>query len=272
MKFNKFFLVRGLNLLYNKGVSLSGAFLRVRKEIAMKRNYKIAAGILAVTICILPGCQRRDDGGEDLLLLQAQEETEISAAGETEEENVTSEADGREDQQAEDSAKDAGGRKENAVSGESLACVVHICGAVNRPGVYTMERGSRIYQAVEKAGGFTGDAAQDYLNQADLLTDGMKIYVPTGTEAEEAAGENTWLSLAGEEASRSQPEQTSSLININTAGEDALCSLPGVGSSKAKSIIAYRERNGAYRTIEDIMNVEGIKEGVFLKIKDKITV
>ena len=67
-------------------------------------------------------------------------------------------------------------------------------------------------------------------------------------------------------------EEPSSLININTAGEEQLCTLPGVGSSKAKSIIAWREKNGAYRSIEEIMNVEGIKEGVFEKIKDSITV
>ena len=65
---------------------------------------------------------------------------------------------------------------------------------------------------------------------------------------------------------------SSSLVNINTAGEDLLCTLSGVGSSRAKSIIAYREQNGAFKKIEDIMNVEGIKDGLFQKIKDSITV
>ena len=65
---------------------------------------------------------------------------------------------------------------------------------------------------------------------------------------------------------------SSCLVNINTAGEDLLCTLSGVGSSRAKSIIAYREQNGAFKKIEDIMNVEGIKDGLFQKIKDSITV
>lgn len=68
------------------------------------------------------------------------------------------------------------------------------------------------------------------------------------------------------------PEEENGLVNINTANEELLCTLSGVGSSRAKSIIAYREKHGAYQKIEDIMNVEGIKEGLFQKIRDSITV
>ena len=156
--------------------------------------------------------------------------------------------------------------------------MVHICGAVNEPGVYTLEKGDRIYQAIEKAGGFRQDAEQNYLNQADVLSDGMKIYVPTQEEAREAEEDPVWVTSGAEGAGVPKEQGTENAgenplsVNINTASQEQLCTLPGVGSSKAKSIIAYREQNGAYERIEDIMNVEGIKEGVFQKIKDHISV
>ncbi len=160
--------------------------------------------------------------------------------------------------------------------------VIHICGAVNKPGVYILDEGSRIYQVIEAAGGFREDAGEDYINQADFASDGMKIYVPTIQEAEEALltekGENAGRIgvFEGSSLDKEQKSQesgaASQLININTASEEALCTLSGVGSTKAKSIIAYREKNGAFQKIEDIMNVEGIKEGLFQKIRDSITV
>ena len=146
--------------------------------------------------------------------------------------------------------------------------VVHVCGAVENPGVYTLLSGSRIYQAVEAAGGFTPQAGEDYLNQADLVCDGMKIYVPTLEEV----GEADWQDFLGQSLEYGSPAEKSGLVNINTADEELLCTLQGVGSSKAKSIISYRETYGAYQKIEDIMKVEGIKEGLFQKIKDSITV
>ena len=234
----------------------------------MKKKIKIAAGFLTVIFCILLGCERREREPETLFL----EEEEL---GDFFQEEAEAEEVFQETSEDENSAE-AGGQQ-SVVEPES--CVVHICGAVNEPGVYTLEGGARIYQAIEKAGGFREDAEQEYLNQADLLVDGMKIYVPTQEEAAEVGGNTEWMASAGEvPEDKGQGGNTkdagveSSLVNINTAGEEQLCTLPGVGSSKAKSIIAYREQNGAYKTIEDIMNVEGIKNGVFRKIKDCITV
>lgn len=247
----------------------------------MKKNYRIAAGILAMILCILLGCGKKENGREDLLLLAVEDTKESSDGVAAEGENGFLEETGAlEETPKELTEKDCQGmdaaEKEEAVTAkEPPLCVVHICGAVSRPGVYTMEEGSRIYQAIEEAGGFREDASQDYLNQADLLSDGMKIYVPTEAEVEESDGAEGWLNYAREESGVQEQNTSltkSGLVNINTAGEDELCTLPGVGSSKARSIIAYREKNGAYHKIEDIMNVEGIKDGVFLKIKDSITV
>lgn len=218
----------------------------------MKRNFGLAAGILVVFFCMFLGCEKREKEQEELLLLPVNA-TESDAASQEAgaEMNEPSNTD-------DDSVRE---------SGAVQYCVVHICGAVREPGVYTLEGKSRIYQAVEMAGGFREDAAQDYLNQADLITDGMKIYIPTEAEVEETGMMTIWESSGSDSA-----EKENSLVNINTAGEELLCTLPGVGSAKAKSIISYREKNGPFVKKEDIMNVEGIKDGLFEKIKDSITV
>ena len=244
----------------------------------MKKKIKIAAGFLTVMICILLGCERRERESETLFLEEALSEDGsgdiFSGQGETE--RISPEIPEPEEDKLQ-AAKEKGSQAaaEPEGSAEPENCVVHICGAVNNPGVYTLERGGRIYQAIEEAGGFREDAEQDYLNQADLLSDGMKIYIPTRSEVQEAGEEREWITPGGEMHGSAREEDAkadSGLVNINTAGEEELCTLPGVGSSKARSIIAYREQNGAYRTIEEIMNVEGIKDGVFQKIKGSITV
>lgn len=246
----------------------------------MNKKKKTLAGFLTVAFCILAGCGRKETGSESFLLLPDQERPEEICSGQ-EEEGVFSDARGLDGASQEPKGPASGGDpasaseagEQDADLSERGVCVVHICGAVERPGVYTLEEGSRIYQAIDQAGGFREDARQDYLNQADLLLDGMKVYVPTDEEIEQAQGDFVWKSSGVEENKKTDAkEEPSSLININTAGEEQLCTLPGVGSSKAKSIIAWREKNGAYRSIEEIMNVEGIKEGVFEKIKDSITV
>lgn len=232
-----------------------------------KLKLKIAAGIPVVVFCILSGCEKKE---QDDLLLPVYESSVDGAESAWEEETVSA---GRtEEEETAPASAEAG---TGLTAGQDKACVVHICGAVKQPGVYTMDAESRIYQAVEKAGGFRQDAAEDYLNQADMLADGMKIYVPTKEEVEEAGAEGSRINADGNgslKVTSGVLSEGSALVNINTAGEELLCTLPGVGSSKAKSIISYREKNGAFHKIEDIMNVEGIKDGLFRKIKDSITV
>lgn len=139
---------------------------------------------------------------------------------------------------------------------------VHMCGAVAVPGIYELPKGSRIYDGVAKAGGFTANADMNYYNLAQLLTDGMKIEVPLSGETEKTAASR-------EQASGT--EQSSGLININTATAEQLQTLPGIGASRAADIIAYREKNGGFQKKTDIMQVSGIKESVYGKIKDLIT-
>lgn len=144
---------------------------------------------------------------------------------------------------------------------EERTCLVYVCGAVAAPGVYELDDGSRIYEAVELAGGFMEDAAEDVLNLAESVTDGQMIRIPT-EEEQEAAGRE------GAEADSA----TDGKLDLNRADVAALMELPGIGQSKAEAIVGYREEHGSFSQTEDLMKVEGIKEGVFNKIKDRIKV
>ncbi len=131
---------------------------------------------------------------------------------------------------------------------------VHICGEVNQPGVYELPEGSRVFEAVEAAGGFTESAASDSLNLAQKVSDGMKLVVLSENEAEALL------------------EESGGLVNINTASKEQLMTLTGIGESRAEDIIRFREESGGFEKIEDIMKVPGIKNAGFQKIKDRITV
>ncbi len=159
---------------------------------------------------------------------------------------------------------------------ESVRFYVHICGEVVNPGVYEMEPGSRIFQVVEAAGGFTAQAASDYLNMAQETADGMKITVPSGEEIESLeALEPGSLGIeipGGREPGILDQPGASQKINLNTATKEELMTLKGIGEAKAADIIRYREEQGPFRTIEEVMNISGIKEAAFEKIKDDITV
>ena len=154
---------------------------------------------------------------------------------------------------------------------------VHVCGAVVNPGVYGVEPGSRIYEAVDLAGGFGPEAAWSYLNLAQEIADGMKIEVPTERQAEEwekegRAGVTAGPVSQGGAGGRESGSAGSAKVNINTAGKEELMTLKGIGESKAEDIIRYRETYGPFERIEDIMNISGIKDAAFQKIKDSITV
>jgi len=141
---------------------------------------------------------------------------------------------------------------------------VYICGAVQNPGVIEVEAGARLFEALEKAGGLTAEASLSSINQAAVLNDGQQIIILT----EEEAAQQTLNTTADGDGIQAQEK----LININTATAEELMTLPGIGQAKAADIIRYRETAGSFQSIEDIMNVNGIKNAVFDKIKDKIVV
>lgn len=147
------------------------------------------------------------------------------------------------------------------------------------PGVFQFEEGSRVFQAIEAAGGFLPEAAQTCVNRAGILTDGEQLYILTREEQTQmnlklgqSADGTGQIQETAEGTVTGEGLEQNGKVNINTADESGLTTLSGIGDTRAKAIIAYREENGPFATIEDIMNVSGIKEGTFEKIKDDIVV
>ena len=192
---------------------------------------------------------------------------------------------------ADGSAQTVGGEQ----PADSTVIWVHVCGAVRKAGVYELPAGSRVFEAVQEAGGFAADADESYVNQAQRLSDGAKLVIPTVEQVEEAAGDSRTeagqigiveqagvqeagygVSDAGTGDGAGQTDPVSAAadgrININTASEAQLCEIPGIGATRAAAIAAYRQEHGGFSSIEEIMNVSGIKEGTYAKIKDRITV
>ncbi|MBS4462338.1 ComEA family DNA-binding protein [Aerococcaceae bacterium zg-B36] len=143
---------------------------------------------------------------------------------------------------------------------------VDIKGAVKAPGVYRLPQGSRVMDAIEQAGGLLPEAADSQLNQAQLLTDQMMIYVPSY----EDLTSDTVLST---QMLASLPNsETTDKININQADSSQLQTLPGIGQKKAEAIIQYRQENGSFQDIHDLTNVSGIGEKTFQQLQDYISV
>ena len=162
--------------------------------------------------------------------------------------------------------------QEDATAGETAAdstapenasgeVVVHVAGAVSSPGVYTLPADSRVDDAV-RAAGATADADLSQLNLAQKLADGQKITVPVAgaTPAD------------GSSAATTADSDNGGLININTATQEELESLPSIGEVRAQAIIAYREEHGGFRTIDELKEVSGIGDKIFADISPHVTV
>lgn len=152
---------------------------------------------------------------------------------------------------------------------------IHVCGQVKKPGVYVFTGEPRVIEAIEKAGGFTKKADRSSLNQAAVVTDGTQLMIPAKTVSKTVSDSKKTSVSKVPDRTLSVPDRTLSVpdrVNINTASKEELMTLSGIGESKASQILSYREENGYFKKTEDIMNISGIKEGVFGKIKDKITV
>jgi competence protein ComEA len=138
---------------------------------------------------------------------------------------------------------------------------IFITGAIHQPGLYSLPRGSRVESAITAAGGLTGNADLNKINLAAKIADGDKITIPSVFDPTSQP-----LTVQATSTPISFP------IDINTASLEELDALPGIGNAKAQSIIQYREENGDFQKIEDIMNVPGIGEGIYNNIKELITV
>ncbi len=234
----------------------------IMKSGSQRKLCKVSAVIetgccVMVTVCMLTACTPKNS------MALVVDEVEISS------------------EQA--SVNDAAAKETCTETGEVF---VHICGAVKHPGVYALDRNGHVCDAVSAAGGFDDGASRDYVNQAYPLSDGIKIVIPTASEAEEldetvqagplqkgitpdtkGSGD---IGIAG--PGQGNAESSDVRVNINTADETQLCTIPGIGKTRAADIIAYRDAHGGFKKVEDIKNVAGIKEGTFTKIKDHIRV
>ncbi len=148
------------------------------------------------------------------------------------------------------------------------SCFVHVCGAVKKPGVYEMKEGQRVYEAVAVAGGFSEQAAQDFLNLAEPVWDGMKLEVPD----QEQVSAIEWNAPIRPSGTVGNDGSSQGKVNLNTATKEELMTLRGIGEARAEDIIRYRQKQGGFECIEDIMEISGIKNAAFEKIKDDITV
>lgn len=152
------------------------------------------------------------------------------------------------------------------------ALVVYVSGAVYSPGLAELRQNARVKDAVDACGGFLSNADLDAVNLAKPVKDGDHIKIPEKKPPGmvSAGGAASGASVSG--ASGGAGASSGGLIDINTADEKALDSLPGVGPAMAKRIIEYRQTNGAFQTIEDLKKIKGIGEAKFAKMKDRVTV
>ncbi len=211
-------------------------------------------GCLMVTVLLLCGCA----GKNDLEIVTGLEEAAPEVSGQAE-------------PLQESGVQETGGSEPAQISGtaEESPIYVQVTGAVKQPGVYELPKGARVFEAIEKAGGMTEDAKAESINQALEVSDGDMIVLYTQQEWQQMQTDNGAEKTA---QSASSGRDDDGRININTASLEQLCGISGIGQSRAQSIITYREQNGAFGSIEEIMKVSGIKEGLFQKIKDKIKV
>lgn len=169
-------------------------------------------------------------------------------------------------------------------------CYVYVCGEVAEPGVYVLEPGDRIYEAVEMAGGMTADAGTCAVNLAESVYDGLMVYIPDSEEAAGMAGSMTSAGGSAVSAGGSVTSADSSVrnsegtsggtaaspgdgrLNLNTASLAELMTLSGIGQTKAQAVVNYRDAHGGFSSVEEIMNVDGIKEGLYNRIRDQIKV
>ncbi len=205
----------------------------------MKRWIRIWMMGVLLFLSILPGCGAKP---EEILLAA---ESSVQQEAPSQKQNSTQELSVTEPQ-------------EDLAQADTI--FVYVCGAVSNPGVYELPVDSRAYEAVAQAGGMSEEAAGTAVNLAEVLADGQKLQIPFQGEISESQElDNSGIT-------------TDSRININTASMEELMTLKGIGQTRAEQILEYREKHGSFASPEAIMNVDGIKQGTYDKIKDNIKI
>ncbi len=173
-------------------------------------------------------------------------------------------------------------KKENVIK-EDIALddiYIDIKGYVNKPGVYKMKKDSRVIDAIDVSGGLKKDANTRFINLSKLLNDGDVIVIYSNSEIKKAEKQDTIIvetpcvceEIKNDACYKEEPTKVNGKININTANIDELKTLNGIGDAKAKAIIEYREKYGNFKSTIEILNVSGISQTIYAKIKENITV
>ena len=252
----------------------------------MKGKYRIRLLLLAVVMMAAAAC-----GKEEVLTLRSSPSS--SECMEAERAEEASGDSGQPERHAGQTAEPTGAaesaeaeRNDAAESEKREPLYVYVCGAVECPGVYSFEEGARVVDAIEAAGGLSADADGACVNQARKLSDQDQLYIRTLEEKEQNTqkGENSCTGTSPEgsasgngygllpaEGSAGTENAADARININTASQKELTSLPGIGDTKAAAILADRTENGFYEAPEDLKRVSGIGDATFEKLKDRIT-
>jgi competence protein ComEA len=237
----------------------------------IKLKILCAAAIFAVTMTFACGCAKQDVSVST-----------FSDDGKTSESNDQIDTQDKDQTKSEENSENVNGEKAGDVKTDYV--YVYVCGAVQHEGVYKMSPDARKSDALDMAGGYLEDAAHGYVNLADSLTDGEKIYIPFESEVTDSvvAYDSQITSESGENGDKSgdgsgngdvnSGKDGTSQVNINTADKNQLTSLPGIGESKAERILEYRQIHGRFSSTEELMNVSGIGSGVYEKIKEYIKV
>ncbi|HEL2054013.1 TPA: helix-hairpin-helix domain-containing protein [Streptococcus suis] len=216
----------------------------IKTYIEMLKEYKwqialpAVAGLLMATFLIFSQPAKSDQTG-----LTDFPQTEQTSSGQEQTEEISTE-----------------------VSEEPSQLVVDVKGAVDKPGLYTLEAGARVNDAVEAAGGLTSQADPKSINLAQKLSDEAVVYVASKDENISVVASTTTSSAM------SQEEKNTSLVNLNTATEADLQTISGIGAKRAADIIAYREANGGFKSVDDLNNVSGIGDKTMESIRPYVTV
>lgn len=234
-----------------------------KMEMALKKSRLICSCIFI----LFAGCKKSSDIYLESYVVSKEEELLSEISSDKNVEELVSEKMGEDNVEA---------MEWTEVSTESEKIIyVYVCGAVMKPNVYTLQEGSRICDAIEIAGGLREDADALSVNLAKPVYDGQMLRVYTQEETAAGIGmkdkedRNTDREFFYEEGSVSGALDK---ININTATRSQLMTLPGIGSAKADAILAYRESQGSFESIEDLMKIPGIKEGIFEQLKEQISI
>lgn len=203
-----------------------------------------------------------DNNGSDANKIMTNDEINVcESSDKSVDDDITNECDSSDDLSNEDLCV-------NSEQNDYSTVIVHVCGAVVSPGIYKINGDKRVADAVEAAGGFLNTADKEYINLARTVNDGEKLVIYTRKETKKLADNESNNETVSED--NITKDTAKDYVNINSASVDELMTLPGIGKSKADAIIAFREENGGFSKKEDLMQITGIKEGVYSKIKEMI--